>query len=319
MQQVLPQNFAYYFIDADPGANRLLEEYKESLVMNENGDKLVPLANLIRKTETEGELYDIVSYGEQTVRYARPFVFALQPQENHPHHASRERYCRTLCLYDNAGEHFLPGMDSTNSPVTHHLAQSRALLFLYDPTLDQRFRALCQQKGITSISMSAGKAGQQVQILNEAAVRIRRYASLASTVKHDRPLMVVVTKFDAWSKLLDDNDPSPPYVQVGKLAGLDLERIERRSQALRTLLLKVCPELVASAESFATNVTYVPVSALGRTPEPVPGTNHVAIRPNEIKPVWVTVPLLYTLCRWSPCIIPGARVKTRSNGQAPRK
>jgi hypothetical protein len=210
-------------------------------------------------------------------------------------------------------------MDSTNSPVTHHLAQSRALLFLYDPTLDQRFRTLCQKTGISTVSMSAGKVGQQVQILSEAAARIRRYAGLPSNAKHDRPLMVVVTKFDAWARLLEDNDVTPPWIQVGDLCGLDLERIDNRSAALRALLLKVCPEVVATAESFATNVKYVPVSALGRTPEVIPGTNHVAIRPSQIKPVWVTVPLLYALCRWSPAIIPGARPRAKSNGQAPKK
>jgi hypothetical protein len=317
LQSVLPQQFANYFIDADPAANRQLEEYKESMFMNEHGDKLVSLLELIRKTEREGELYDVVSYGDQEVRYARPFVFTLQPQESHPHYSNRDRYSRTLCLYDNAGEDFLPGMDTTNTPGTQHLAQSRLLLFLFDPTLDQRFRLLCQQRGITSVSMTGGKVGQQVQVLNEAAARIRRYTGLAHNARHDRPLMFVVTKFDAWSKLLEGNDPSPPWVQVGNLAGLDVGRIERRSQLLRALLLKVCPELVAAAESFATSVTYIPVSALGRTPELDPATNHVAIRPKDIAPVWVAVPLLYALCAWPPYVIPGARLRGRNNGQPP--
>ena len=60
------------------------------------------------------------------------------------------RWCpgsrRALGLYDNAGEHFLPGRDTLGSPVTRHLARSRVLFFLFDPTQDPRFRKACSGK-----------------------------------------------------------------------------------------------------------------------------------------------------------------------------
>ena len=43
---------------------------------------MIPLGNLIRKTELQGELYDTVAYGQQTVSYPRPFLFTMQPQED---------------------------------------------------------------------------------------------------------------------------------------------------------------------------------------------------------------------------------------------
>ena len=43
---------------------------------------------------------------------------------------------------------------------------------------------------------------RQETILSEAAQRVRRYAGLAQSQKHDRPLIVVVTKFDSWKHLL---------------------------------------------------------------------------------------------------------------------
>ena len=36
---------------------------------------------------------------------------------------------RLLVLYDNAGEHFLPGADQATRPVTRHLGRSEAIVF----------------------------------------------------------------------------------------------------------------------------------------------------------------------------------------------
>jgi hypothetical protein len=270
------------------------------------------MADLIRKTELQGELYDTVQFGDQTINYPRPFLFALQPQEAHPNYTGADRFTRVLCLYDNAGEHFLAGQDSTSTPVTQHLAQSRLLLFLFDPTQDLRFRQLCQKQGLSSPTLTTGRTFRQEAVLHEAASRVRRYAGLPQNAKHNRPLIVVVTKCDAWLDLLEDRDTQPPWKQLGRLAGVDVERIERRSQAVRKLLTDVCPEVVSAAENFSTNVAYIPVSALGRGPEMDPRTSRLAIRPKDIAPIWATVPLLYGLCRWMPGIIPSLKRRQKS-------
>ena len=70
-------------------------------------------------------------------------------------------------------------------------------------------------------------------------------------------------------------------------------------------MMEVCPEVVVAAENFAPTVTYMPVSALGRCP--VSNSKHqglASIRPRDIRPIWVTVPLLYVLCRGLPGMIP---------------
>jgi hypothetical protein len=74
------------------------------------------------------------------------------------------------------------------------------------------------------------------------------------------------------------------------------------SSALRALLLRVCPEIVGVAESFAREVTYVPASALGCLPVAGVGGKG-SVRPRDIRPVWVTVPMLYGLCRHLPGLI----------------
>ena len=84
LRQVLGSRFLMSFSDADPILNRQLNDYEDSLFLNASPDQLLPLASLIRKTEEQGELYDTVSYGTQTVRYPRPFLFSMQPRNRAP-------------------------------------------------------------------------------------------------------------------------------------------------------------------------------------------------------------------------------------------
>lgn len=309
LRRILPLYFALSFSEADTSSNRSLSEYEGLLFLNSQPDDLVPLANLIRKTEEQGQLYDTVMYGNQTVSYPRPFIFTMQPLDNHPSYAHAQRLAHMLCLYDNAGESFQGGKDSTSNPVTQHLAQSRLLLFLFDPIQDQRFRNLCKEHSIQSPTFASTRTSRQETVLLEAAARVRRYGGLSQHAKLDRPLIVVVTKADVWSSLLPDPGWSDPWKSRDSLSGLDLERIERRSSEVRALLLRLSPEVVTAAESFARHVVYVPVSALGHSPESHPETKNLAIRPRDIRPLWVTVPLLYGMCRWMPGLIPNRRRK----------
>jgi hypothetical protein len=316
LRQVLPHDFAVAFADADPGANRTLAEYEEALFLNPRNDRALPLGSLIRKTELQGELYDSVSYGQHTVSYPRPYLFGLRPLDAHPNAAKAASLGRMLCLYDNAGEHFQPGQDTASSPVTRHLAHSRALLFLFDPTQDRRFRDACRRTGGSTALGEDGdrRLSRQETILSEAAARIRRHAGLAQHEKHDRPLVVVLSKFDAWSHLLGDTDASDPWrpARGGSVSGLHVERVESQSANLRRLLAQFCPETVAAAESFAREVTYIPVSAVGGETEVDPKTGSLSIRPDAIRPHWAAVPFLYLLSRLQPGLVPRLQRKSRA-------
>jgi hypothetical protein len=303
LRRVLPMQFHVAFTDADPMSNRALNECEEALFLNPDAARLIPLGHLIRKTELQGELYDTVAYRQQTVSYPRPFLFTMQPREGHPH-ADSVKLARMLCLYDNAGEHFLPGQDTASSPVTRHLGRSRAILFLFDPTQDPRFRVACRGAGIGGAGPAAGRVSRQETILNEAAARIRRHAGLAHTAAFDRPLVVVLSKLDAWNHLLDTDQAGEPWRTREGVTGVDIDRIEHLSGLLRRLLLHYCPETVAAAETFAPDVTYIAVSSLGPRVQVDPASGLPAIRPGEIEPVWVTAPLLYCLSRASSRLIP---------------
>jgi len=245
LRKVLPLNFAMSFSDADPVLNRVLNDYEESLFSSPRADELVPLANLIRKTEEQGELYDMVAYGTQNVSYPRPFVFAMQPQLSHPNAAKAESLSRVICLYDNAGESFQPGKDTVASPVTRHMAQSRSLFFVFDPTQDSRFRKHCDEKLGPA---SAAKMSRQEPILQEAAARIRRYVGLKQTDKHSRPLIVIVTKCDAWLHLTGEDPSHEPWKEVASgqvgeqpidvaLHAFDTNAIQREQQLKFSTLL----------------------------------------------------------------------------------
>jgi hypothetical protein len=309
LRKVLPKRFSLSFNDADPVLNHLLQEYESLQFLNPNQDE--PVA--IRKTEQQGDLYDTVLYGDQRVSYPRPFVFSITPLQGHPNYDAAASVARALCVYDNAGESFLPGEDTAASPVTRHLALSRALMFLFDPTQDMRFRKLCSGKTSDPQMMERSerldreRPVRQETILAEAAQRVRRFSGLSENQKHPRPLIVVATKFDTWFKLLRVNELHSPWSANadGSLASLQVDLIDMLSQKVRSLLWEVSPEIVAAAESFASQVVYIPISATGCSPEVDSESGRfLGFRPKNIKPVWAEVPLLYTMSCWMQGMVP---------------
>jgi hypothetical protein len=316
LRKVLPLFFSLDFSDADPVLNGQLHNYEGALFANAEPENLVPMRDLIDRTDAERDLCDTVSYGKQTVRYPRPLLFGLQPQDRHPNSAKRDRLARVVCLYDNAGESFLPGKDVRGDAVTRHMAQSRVLFFVFDPTIESRFQA----------RLSADRTGKpqlyrQEQIMQEAASRIRRYAGVPQTQRHHRPLLVIVTKFDQWSKLLGTPPTASPWIafdmpdssgdgSTKKMHAVEATVIEEQSRRIRELLLDLSPEIVTAAEGFANDVTYLPLSSVGWKAQWSDSTADFTIRPGETEPYWVTVPLLYALSRSIQGLIP---IKTRKS------
>ncbi|MFO7820773.1 MAG: hypothetical protein R6V56_01745 [Lentisphaeria bacterium] len=81
-------------------------------------------------------------------------------------------------------------------------------------------------------------------------------------------------------------------------SALDVDTIMSASYSVRALLEDVCPELVSTAESFSSDVLFVPNSALGTSPELDQNSGTLGIRPRNIKPFWITVPMLYHFYRY---------------------
>ncbi|HSU69509.1 MAG TPA: hypothetical protein VLJ39_21665, partial [Tepidisphaeraceae bacterium] len=260
------------------------------------------------------------------VSLPRPFLFTLRSQPKPPTDGKvngstveESEKLRVMCLYDNAGEHFQPGMDSASAPGTQHLAKSKVLIFLFDPTQHPGFRDQCRPLSSDPQLFGLARTLRQETILTETAARVRRYTGLSPSRRHDRPLLVVVSKADIWASLLEaDIDTEPlvpdPEHPVTNRALVDLPRIERTSAALRRMLMQWTPEVVAAAEDFCRNIVYIPSSALGRGPEVQQETGMFGIRPKDIHPKWAAVPILYMFAKWGNGLIPAAQPATRAAG-----
>lgn len=306
LRQQLPGRFAASFTDADPAGNQSLLDYEQTLFMPEDPRRVVALA----KTQVQGgDLYANVQLGDHVMTLPKPFTFMLRPTEEHPNaHApdATKRLHRVICLYDNAGESFQPGTDNSGSPVTQHLGKARLLMFLFDPTQDARFRARLGE--LPADSTRAGRVQRQETVLLEAAARVRRQVGLVDGTRHKRPLIVVVPKLDVWEHLLPEPVGPEPLLRDavgGRIDAVDHERVEHVSRMTRTLLAGLCPELVAAAESFCEQVTYLPVSAVGVSPLRDETTGLLGFRPADLRPRWVTVPMLYGLSKYTKGLIAG--------------
>jgi hypothetical protein len=316
LRRLLPSEFGLRFTDVDPASNRILCACEESLFHSGEPDRLRPLGSLIRKTELEGDLYETIALGNQAISYPHPFLFELSAGSAHPKYSTARPYARLLCLYDNAGEHFLPGRDATATPVTRHLARSRALLFVVDPTQSQRFQSALREHSSAAEGAGRGLIGRQEMIIHEAAARIRQLNGLPQTARDGRPLICILTKFDQWKSLIPEEWESEPWRTVPgwKQAVIDVERVERHSRQLRDLLRELSPTIVTATESLFTDVTYIAISATGNRTEFDPVSRLSAIRPRDVRPYGAAVPLLYAFTRTLPGFVGKIRRKASPSG-----
>ncbi len=311
LRNTLSRNFAINFTDTDAVNNQIVNDFEETVFLNSSSDELVAL----QKTELQGELYNQVLLDGMLVNLPKPFLFTVTPSEHHPRYEEvRERMSWTLVLYDNAGEHFEPGMDSVDNPTTQHLLHSDTIFFLFDPTKDVRFRARLHSSD-PQLAEGARVQRQEI-ILTEMINRIRKYSGMRSGTKVAKTLLIVLSKFDIWRDLLDEELPQAPWQWDASLntCVLDVPLLRAVSFQLRSLLEEICPEMVPTAESFAGQVLYLPNSALGHSPELNPETGMIGIRPRDIRPFWVSVPMLYFFYEkgFIPGLPPGRRPDRRT-------
>jgi hypothetical protein len=315
LRTVLPRKFASEFLDADPVFNLKLHEYERSLFLNPKRDEVVTIEKTMATAGQEG-LYDQVVLGGKTVAFARPFLFRLQPGDQHPEVGNRGQTARTVCLYDNAGELYLPSFQPGDTfRATDHLGRADLTMFLFDPTQDMRFRDACRGKSrdpqmqVRDQEFKREAAILQHTILLTAATRMKRLRGLAESERHDGPLVVILTKLDAWSALIPNCEallqtkymrPLSRSGAVGEALHTYLPGAVRQvSDVLRSVLLTHAPDIVSAAEGFSSNVTYVACSATGRNVQAFEGGAGAdaafGIRPRDVKPFWCDLPFLIGL------------------------
>lgn len=305
LRRVMKEHFNLKFFDPDPTFNKAILENENNVFYNKAPNNLIGLNRLVDKTQHLHEgLYNQVLASGQVVNFAKPFIFQVDPLRGD---TDTTTIRRLISLYDNSGESFELGKDNDVDLVTLHMSKANALLFVFDPTQYPGVKQAAEKTQLGSMkSNQAFTDNRQEMVLTESVSRIGRYKGLSSSVKYDKPVIVVLTKWDTWSHLTPEVSSSEPYVRHadGKSSSLSTSLVKTASKAMRQFLLKYAPNIVNTCDSFASNVTYVPVSSLGKPPAMDPSGSQSMIRPSEIHPVWVTVPLVLATALTTQDLIP---------------
>ena len=285
LQNSLFKNFKITLKDLDPSGNMLLTQMKNRLFSAKN-----PEDAILAKTALEGAMYERYPRFGKIVALPKPMTYSL---------SRGGEVKNSIIFYDNAGEHFEPGLDIEESPGAMHVASSAAIFFLFDPPANRNFKIALEGYPDPQLTID-GRIDQQDTILSEMEVRIKRILSIESSRRIDTPLAVIIGKCDMWQHLLKQQ--LLPAVENGKL---NLDAVDSNSNVLRNFLLDIDPSIVSNAESISTNVKYFALSALGHSPMMIQeGANigKIAPIPEKINPINVEIPSIWALSQTSDLI-----------------
>jgi hypothetical protein len=293
------------FQDADLSSNKVLVEDERKMFLDQEAERFRPINAAVAKTNPNNDpRYRISRIDGHSAMFVTPFTFLLAPAKGHPRFDEGARSSRLLCLYDNAGEHFRPGTDAADAPMTRHLAASKGLMFTFDPTKDRRVQRRLQLKSSEQIGVD-----RQDIILFEAANRIREHAGVAQASRIPQPLVVVLTKFDAWRSLLPGLSSKTAFRAYPgtSIDALEWDEVEAVSKVCHDFLWDTCREVVTAAESVSENVIYAPVAAVGWEVGIDARSGLPNFRGANCEPYGILVPLLCLLNKSIPRIVPSLR------------
>lgn len=287
------QEFGLQVVDADPAFNTVIHRNESMLFATED-----PLQDVtLPKTDVGGsELYRTVRVRGTEEMVPRPSFFLVRPGDEARH--------AVMVLYDNAGEHFMPGSPSGMAEApTRHLERSAAIIMVFDPTQDLRFRG---RFAPAYAAPSAAGHERQELVFTEAVSRVRRLRGLDPAEPISIPIVVALTKADAWADRAIGPDwsalrlPGNPAAKRAALAAAVNGAHERCVSALG----QTSPEFINAVGALAKTVRFVPVSSLGTCPEPVPGGGF-RLRARDIRPQWPEMPFVLSLTLAAGAEVPG--------------
>jgi len=298
------------FYDADLSLNESLILDEQRLFSSLDAEGYRRFSEVVQQTQVEdGESWRQTIISGTLRRYLPPYTFRFAATDKHVHKDEKNMEF-LLCLYDNAGEHFDYRTSQENKYMTGHLAQSKGILFTFDPTQDRRFRRLMKNAPTATVTGT-----RQDIFLSEAANRIRENSLRPLGARDPIPqrVVVVLTKFDMWMDAIEDKLPSSLFRRISNEAdGTDLEcmlteDLVRVSDACRELLRRrKCNEIVDTAEAISRDVLFCPVASVG-TDVKLREDGLQEFKLDDSSPIWAEVPLLLLLNRAHPKLFPLAR------------
>jgi hypothetical protein len=293
LTKVLPvtlyREFGIVFQDSDPTGNAPVNDMRKTIFGAQS-----PSQAKLAKTVFEGAMYERLPRQGRMVALPRPFVFTLAAGEK-----TRERCA--LIFYDNAGEHFQPGVNIVEQPGAQHVASAAGIMYLFDPFNSPEFRGVLRDSRDPQLEKPV--ADQQDIILAEMRARIQMIRNLRSDETIQTPIAFIAGKSDVWLHLLNGTPLRNP-VRDGKL---DPVTVEENSGAIRALLYRLCPAVVANAEALSSNVVFFAASSFGHTPLKV-GPGEYVPDPAKLQPSFVEIPLLWILSQVCPALFAEAKM-----------
>ena len=299
LTKILPatlyREFGVVFQDSDPTGNAPVNDMRKALFGAQS-----PAQAKLAKTVFEGAMYERLPRQGRMVALPRPFVYTLTAEEK-----TRDRCA--LIFYDNAGEHFQPGINIVEQPGAQHVASAAGIMYLFDPFNSPEFRRSLRDTKDPQLEKPV--VDQQDIILSEMRARIQSIRNLRPGETIQTPVAFIVGKSDVWLHLLNGK-PLRESVRDGKL---DLDSVEENSGIIRELLYRLYPPVVANAEALSTNVMFFAASSFGHTPLKI-GPGEYVPDPAKLVPSNVEVPLLWILSQVCPNLFANGETNTAKPG-----
>lgn len=291
LTKVLPatlyRDFGIVFQDSDPTGNAPVNDMRKTLF-----GAITPAQAKLAKTVFEGAMYERLPRQGRTVALPRPFVYTLAPED-------KTRDQCALIFYDNAGEHFQPGVNIVEQPGAQHVASAAGIIYLFDPFNSPEFRRAIRDTNDPQLEKPV--VDQQDIILAEMRARIQMIRNLRPGEPINTPVAFVVGKCDVWLQLINGKAICEPL----RDGGLSNAAVAENSDTVRELMHRLCPAVVANAESLSTNLMFFAASAFGHTPTKI-GPGEYVPDPAKLQPVHIEVPLLWILSQICPSLIAGS-------------
>lgn len=284
LSQILARDFKVRWEDLDPSGNIPLNDLRNRLFAAPDAESAA-----LEKTALGGVMYNEVHRSGRVVAMPRPFTYRV----THPSGPQA-----AFVFYDNAGEHFMPGIAVEESPGALHVTEASAILFLFDPLVSTEFRKHLKPGSDPQLELHDVPDIQDI-VLDELRVRFARARGHAARDNLALPFGVIVGKCDAWIQLLGGWEALRPVVRQGRL---DREALAHNSALTRRVLQEHCPEITARLDALSAETMYFPVSSFGHTP--IRTSRGVAPDPKRLQPWLAEAPVLWVLDQLTPGLIP---------------
>ena len=293
----LASNYDGFFEDATPGANAAVRDMINHLF----GAMSLQDGMFLQKTKLDGEMYHKLKRNgeDRQLLLPKPFIFHAR--------SSRSKGCN-LVFYDNAGEHFQAGTDSSENPSAQHVASAAGVVFLFDPFNNLDFRRAMMRAPTTDPQFAMKPTGDVVAIMSEMKNRI---AKITGSERFKSPVAFIVGKYDAWgSSLVPEGQQFYDPSAEGSLSNY---AVQHNSDLTKQILMKNCPAVTRMAESLGEEVVFFPVSSFGAPAVKVElppaegaeqGEKMNVPDPATLNPFLVDVPILWLMSKFDPSLVP---------------